>query len=104
MFAAMKSGSMASYTPPAPAPQPTSTATNSSSENNRDDSRKAQLKVLGIPDGTDVVRFHYLFRNNSKLWKFALQDIIIYCKLSSSLKSSTNVIFRMHCPLNEVFL
>eukprot|EP00111_Clytia_hemisphaerica_P012716 TCONS_00037425-protein len=69
MFAAMKSGSMASYTPPAPQPvaQPTqSTYTSSSSDNNRDDSRKAQLKVLGIPEGTDVETLKDFFSDVAK--------------------------------------
>ena len=53
MFAAMKTGSMATYTPP---PQvPVVSAASVGSQPPMNDSRKAQLKVLGIPDGTDPV-------------------------------------------------
>ena len=53
MFAAMKSGSMATYTPTPQAPA--EKASSSGFQAPRDDSRRAQLKVLGIPDGTDPV-------------------------------------------------
>lgn len=55
MFAAMKTGSMATYTPPPQAP--VVQASSSGFQAPRDDSRRAQLKVLGIPDGTDPVSF-----------------------------------------------
>ena len=55
MFAAMKTGS--TFTPP---PKPTIPTSNSGASNSRDDSRKVQLKVLGIPDGTDPVSLLFL--------------------------------------------
>lgn len=51
MFAAMKSGNLASYTPPAPQPATIPPASHSSSS--QDNSQRVQLKVLGVPENTD---------------------------------------------------
>ena len=56
MFAAMKTGNMATYTPPVKTPVVQSSS--SGFQAPRDDSRRVQLKVLGIPDGTDPVSIY----------------------------------------------
>ena len=50
MFAALKSGNLASYTPP---PQSTVPATTSYNNNQGENT---QLKVIGVPENTDPVR------------------------------------------------
>jgi len=60
MFAALKSGNLASYTPPPQSIVPTTTSSNNQGGN-------TQLKVVGVPENTDPVRkferhfvnFHY---------------------------------------------
>ena len=66
MFAAMKTGNMATYTPPVKTPVAQSSS--SGFQAPRDDSQRVQLKVLGIPDGTDPVSIYQIIFFLSQLF------------------------------------